>query len=97
MCFRTLLFPLFVVVAGGAVTSCGLKGPLYQPEQPGAVSTSQTDAANPETEKLRRPRPAPQAQKQPAESDPSAAPPVGSGAAETNPSGLESLPADESR
>lgn len=90
--------PKFLVVLAVVVllsSACGLKGPLYRPED-----RQQTDAqGDAESDKLRRPRPAPQVQKEGQSSTPTdtsvPVSPVDPEAAPAPPEG--STPADESR
>lgn len=88
-CFSAAIALLVCVIT---LTACGLKGPLYRPDEP--AQTGQAVPAEPD--KLRRPRPAPQVQKEPLPpptQQPAPVSPVDPDA--PNRSGVEPLPADE--
>ncbi len=86
-------FSRVVVLLGCAfmLAACGLKGPLYRPDEAAQASPNDED-------KLRRPRPAPQAQKEPLPAPTEQVPPVTPVEPdEPTANGIESMPADETR
>lgn len=56
--------PVFVLAFANllALSACGLKGPLYRPEE--RTQSTQEATVPAEPDKLRRPRPSPQVQKE---------------------------------